>query len=80
MFQKLFGGKSSQSKTPSPQEAIQQLIDIEDLLKKRQELLESKIEAELKTARENGVKNKRGKFSKSALITSTNFNHRLFYN
>lgn len=60
MFQKLFGGKSSQNKAPTPQEAIQKLLEIEDLLRKRQEFLEKKIDDEIKTARANGVKNKRG--------------------
>ena len=60
-------------------ELLQQLIDIEDLLKKRQELLETKIEAELKTARENGVKNKRGKFA-YYFLTKLSINHRLSIN
>lgn len=65
MFQKIFGGKSSQNKAPTPQEAIQKLLEIEDLLRKRQELLETKIEGELKTAKANGVKNKRGTLKKN---------------
>lgn len=61
VFGRLFGGKSGQNKAPTPQEAIQKLLEIEDLLKKRQEFLEKKIDDELKTARTNGVKNKRGR-------------------
>jgi charged multivesicular body protein 4 len=60
IFGKLFG-KGSAEKAPSTQEAIQKLIEIEDLMTKRQQVLERKIEEELKTAKTNGVKNKRGK-------------------
>lgn len=59
MFTKLFGSKTNQNKVPTPQEAIQKLIEIEDLLRKRQEFLEKKIDDELKVAKANGVKNKR---------------------
>ncbi len=58
LFQRLFGGKAAE-KSPTPQEAIQKLIEIEELLRKRQDVLEAKIEEELKTAKLNGVKNKR---------------------
>lgn len=59
IFKNIFGIKSSSKKDPSPQEAIQKLLEIEDLLRKRQDVLEKKIEDELKIARANGVKNKR---------------------
>ncbi len=62
LFQKLFGGKSGSNKAPTPQEAIQKLLEIEDLLRKRQEVLEKKVEDELKVAKLNGVKNKRGNY------------------
>jgi len=58
IFGKLFG-KSSGEKAPTSQEAIQKLLEIEDLMVKRQGVLERKIEEELKTAKTNGVKNKR---------------------
>lgn len=58
IFGKLFG-KGTAEKAPSTQEAIQKLIEIEDLMSKRQSVLERKIEEELKTAKTNGVKNKR---------------------
>lgn len=61
LFGKIFGSKSNSNKAPTPQEAIQKLLDIEDLLRKRQDVLERKIDDELKTAKTNGVKNKRGK-------------------
>ena len=60
IFAKLFG-KSSSEKPPTTQEAIQKLLEIEDLMVKRQGVLERKIEEELQTARSNGTKNKRRK-------------------
>jgi hypothetical protein len=68
LFTKIFGSKQGKSQTPSPQEAIQKLHEVEDLLMKRQEVLEKKIEDELKVARTNGVKNKR---CKTATTTTT---------
>lgn len=57
---KLFGkGKQSKGKTPSPQEAIQKLRETEEIMVKKQEFLEQKIQQELATAKKNGTKNKR---------------------
>ena len=61
LFSKLFGSESNKGKAPTPQEAIQKLLEIEELLRKRQDVLEKKIEDELTIAKTNGVKNKRGK-------------------
>lgn len=61
VFGKLFGGGSKGGKGPSPQEAIQRLRETEEMLTKKQEFLEKKIEQELVTAKKNGTKNKRGK-------------------
>ena len=58
LFAKLFGSKSN--KAPTPQEAIQKLLELEELLRKKQEFLEKKIENELTIAKTNGLKNKRG--------------------
>lgn len=58
IFGKLFG-KSNSEKAPTPQEAIQKLLEIEELMVKRQDVLERKIDDELKVAKTNGVKNKR---------------------
>ncbi|PZC83228.1 charged multivesicular body protein 4b [Helicoverpa armigera] len=55
---KLFGGKKEE-KGPSTHEAIQKLRETEELLLKKQEFLEKKIELEIQTARKNGTKNKR---------------------
>lgn len=60
---KLFGagaGGKGAGKGPSPQEAIQRLRDTEEMLSKKQEFLEKKIEQELAAARKHGTKNKRG--------------------
>lgn len=54
---KLFGKKK---KTPSPQESIQRLRDTIEMLTKREEYLEKKVEKELQVAKQNATKNKRG--------------------
>jgi hypothetical protein len=59
-FGKLFSGKKGEPQ-PTPSEAIQKLRDIENMLTKKQDFLEKKIELELDSARKNGTKNKRGK-------------------
>merc|ERR1712226_430083 len=56
-FAKLFGG--GKNKQPSPQEAIQKLRETEDILLKKSDFLEKKIEQELATAKKHGTKNKR---------------------
>ena len=60
IFGKLFG-KSKEEKAPTPQEAIQKLLEVEDLMVKRQGVLEKKIDEEIKVAKTNGTKNKRRK-------------------
>uniref|UniRef100_A0A3Q0TEK4 Charged multivesicular body protein 4Bb n=1 Tax=Amphilophus citrinellus TaxID=61819 RepID=A0A3Q0TEK4_AMPCI len=59
VFGKIFGGGGKSGKGPSPQEAIQKLRETEEMLTKKQEFLEKKIEQELQTAKKNGTKNKR---------------------
>lgn len=56
-FAKLFGG--GKKNQPSPQEAIQKLRETEDMLLKKSDFLEKKIESELATAKKHGTKNKR---------------------
>lgn len=60
LFGKIFGGGGKGAKGPSPQEAIQKLRETEEMLTKKQEFLEKKIEQELQIAKKNGTKNKRG--------------------
>lgn len=57
---KIFGGKNKEQ-PPTTQEAIQKLRSTEDMLTKKSEFLEKKIDAETDTARKHGLKNKRGK-------------------
>ncbi|KAG7229546.1 hypothetical protein INR49_004482 [Caranx melampygus] len=59
LFGKLFGGGGKGGKAPTPQEAIQRLRETEEMLAKKQEFLEKKIDMELMTAKKNGTKNKR---------------------
>lgn len=56
---KLFGGKKG-DKQPTTGEAIQKLRETEEMLIKKQDFLEKKIEQEIAVARKNGTKNKRG--------------------
>lgn len=60
VFMKLFGSGAKGGKQPTPQEAIQRLRETEEMLTKKQDFLEKKIEQELLTAKKNGTKNKRG--------------------
>jgi len=58
MLNSLFGRKKGE-KAPTTGEAIQKLRETEDMLIKKQEFLEKKIEAEVATARKNAKTNKR---------------------
>lgn len=55
---RVFGNKKEE-KGPTTAEAIMNLRDTENMLIKKQEFLEKKIEQEVATARANGTKNKR---------------------
>ncbi|KAK2554776.1 Charged multivesicular body protein 4b [Acropora cervicornis] len=55
---KIFGGKNKEQ-PPTTQEAIQKLRSTEEMLTKKSEFLEKKIDAETDTARKNASKNKR---------------------
>lgn len=59
LFGKLFGGGGKGGKAPTPQEAVQRLRETEEMLAKKQDFLEKKIDHELMTAKKNGTKNKR---------------------
>jgi hypothetical protein len=58
LFSRIFG-TGSKNKPPTPQEAIQRIRDIEELLSKKSEFLEKKIDQELELAKKYGTKNKR---------------------
>ena len=60
---KLFGGAKSKGKSPSPEEAITQLRETTDMLQKKSEFLEKKIENETSLAKQHGTKQKRCKLS-----------------
>ncbi|KAL8589943.1 Charged multivesicular body protein 4C [Nucella lapillus] len=55
---KLFGS-GKKGKAPTPQEGIQRLREVEEMLMKKSDFLEKKIETELGTAKKYGTKNKR---------------------
>lgn len=57
-FAKLFGGKKG-DKPLTTGEAIQKLRETEEMLMKKQDFLEKKIESEVATARKNAKTNKR---------------------
>ena len=58
-FGKVFGSGKKGEKAPTTGEAIQKLRETEDMLMKKQEFLEKKIELELDVARKNAKTNKR---------------------
>ena len=60
LFQKIFGSGKKGEKAPTSQEAIQRLRETEEMLAKKSEFLEKKIENELATAKKHGTKNKKG--------------------
>lgn len=58
-FGKLFGGKK-EDQALTTGDAIQKLRETEEMLVKKEEYLEKKIDIELKTAKKNASTNKRG--------------------
>lgn len=71
LFGKIFVSGGKGGKAPTPQEAIQRLRETEEMLAKKQDFLEKKIEQELVTAKKNGTKNKRGE---EKLLNCVGFN------
>ena len=57
---RIFGGSGKKGELPTPQMAIQKLRETEEMLNKKTEYLEKKIDRELATAKKAGMKNKRG--------------------
>ncbi len=53
-------GTGKKGEAPSPQTAIQKLRETEEMLSKKTEFLEKKIDNEQKLAKKHGMKNKRG--------------------
>ena len=56
---KIFGS-GKKGEPPSPQQAIQKLRETEEMLSKKTDFLEKKIDNQMKTIRKSGMKNKRG--------------------
>jgi len=56
---KMFGGKGGKDKAPSTGEAIQKLRDTEEMLQKKSDFLEKKLDQEMATAKKNAKTNKR---------------------
>ena len=61
IFQRVFGPGKKGQKEPSPPETIQRMRETEEILTKKLDFLEKKVEAELAIAKENGTQNKTGK-------------------
>ena len=59
LIARMFGG-DKKGEAPSPQKAIQKLRETEEMLNKKSEFLETRIQRELETAKKHGLKNKRG--------------------
>ncbi len=57
---KIFGGSGKKGELPSPQMAIQKLRETEEMLSKKSEFLEKRIEKEMASAKKAGMRNKRG--------------------
>ena len=60
LLTKMFGFGGKGDKPPTTGQAIQKLRETEEMLIKKQEYLEKKIDQELDIAKKNGTKNKRG--------------------
>ncbi|KAJ8260350.1 hypothetical protein GJAV_G00181130 [Gymnothorax javanicus] len=58
-FAKILGGGGKSGKSVSPTEAIHRLRETEEMLTKKQDFLEKKIDQEIQIAKKNGTKNKR---------------------
>lgn len=61
-FIKNLFSRSKSTPAPTTTESIIKLRETEELLMKKLEFLEEKLEAELKVAKENASSNKRGKY------------------
>lgn len=71
---KIFGS-GKKGEPPSPQQAIQKLRETEEMLTKKTDFLEKKIEKEMQTVKKNGMKNKRGEPTLGVATCSISFNN-----
>lgn len=79
IFEKLFGTSKSNDKAPTPQEAIEKLRAIEEMLIKKSEFLERKIQIELENAKKQGKANKRGEIFWGIFIRSSAIRKSKYY-
>ncbi len=70
-FGKIFGSGKKGDKAPTTGEAIQKLRETEEMLMKKQDFLEKKIEQELDVARKNAKTNKRAALQVNLLSTKS---------
>ncbi|KAK2095587.1 hypothetical protein P7K49_027003 [Saguinus oedipus] len=61
------GGSSKSRAAPSPQEALARLRETEEMLGKKQEYLENRIQREIALAKKHGTQNKRGRLGSGQL-------------
>jgi len=59
LLARMFGSGKKGEKAPTPQEAIQRLRETEEMLTKKSDFLEKKVDSELAIAKKAGTKNKR---------------------
>jgi len=60
VISKIFGSGKKGEAVPSPSESVQRLRDVEEMLQKKSDFLEQKIEHEVSVAKKNSSKNKQG--------------------
>jgi len=59
LIAKMFGG-GEKGGVPSPQQALQKLRETEEMLEKKSQYVEGKIQKETQAAKKHGLKNKQG--------------------
>ena len=81
VFRKIFNfGDGKEGKGAStPQEAICRLRETEEMLQKKSDFLEKKIEQEISCARKNASKNKKGKYLVFVLYVLYVVYYKFFY-
>jgi len=57
---RIFGSAKKGESVQSPSEAVQRLRDVEEMLQKKSDFLEQKIEHEVSVAKKNSSRNKQG--------------------
>ena len=73
----MFGGGKGQDKAQTTGEAIQNLRETEEMLMKKQDFLEKKINAETDTARKNAKTNKRAALQARTFLQLSRFTVRI---